>query len=143
MQLNIIEVLEFLKNKKNIITFPYFLSMTTKKELVEISSNRNISVKEREAKNLFSVIIKIDYSYDKEYEPSCFDLEDLCQNQEEKVYLMLPFTFYKLDKIIIDCDNYISDIELKIIGKKEILENKIKISQEIVYDHNLNIMKIK
>ena len=56
---------------------------------------------------------------------------------------MLPFTFYKLDKIIIDCDNYISDIELKIIGKKEILENKIKISQEIVYDHNLNIMKIK
>ena len=143
MQLNIIEVLEFLKNKKNIITFPYFLSMTTKKELVEISSNRNISVKEREAKNLFSVIIKIDYSYDKEYEPSCFDLEDLSQNQEEKEYLILPFTFYKLDKIIIDCENYIADIELKIIGKKEILENKIKISQELVYDHNLNIMKIK
>ena len=143
MHLNIIEVLEFSKNKKKKITFPYFLSMTTKKEFVENNFKEKISDKERKEKNIFLVVFKIDYSYDENYEPCCFELKDLSQYPEEEEYIVLPFTFYKLDNIIIDCDKFISEIDLKIIGKKEILEKKIKDSKEIGYDKELNIMKIK
>ena len=37
MQLNIIEVLEYLKNRGNLITFPSFLTMTGKKMLAELN----------------------------------------------------------------------------------------------------------
>jgi hypothetical protein len=143
MHLNIIEILEFLKNQKREITFPYFLSMTTKKEFVETKFKEKISDKERKEKSLFLVVFKIEYSYDEEYEPCCFELKDLSQYPEEEEYIVLPFTFYILDNIIIDCNKFISEIDLKIIGKKEILENKIKDSKEIEYDKLLNIMKIK
>ena len=116
IQLNIIEILELLKNKKSIITFPYFFHMTTKRQIAEISSKRNISDEKRKEKNLFSVIIKIDYLYDEEYEPSCFELKHLSPFPEEEEYIVLPFTFYIIDKITIDCDKYISDIEMRIIG---------------------------
>ena len=143
MHLNIIEILEFLKNQKREITFPYFLSMTTKKEFVETKFKEKISDKERKEKSLFLVVFKIEYSYNEEYEPCCFELKDLSQYPEEEEYIVLPFTFYILDNIIIDCNKFISEIDLKIIGKKEILENKIKDSKEIEYDKILNIMKIK
>ena len=143
MQLNIVDLLEFLKNSNYIITFPYFLSLKNKKEFAEIISKRNISDKERKEKEFYSVIITITYLYDDEYEPSVFNLKDLAQYPDEEEYILLPFTFLELNKINIDSNKFIADIELDIIGKKEILEDKIKDSKTVEYDTKKKIMFIK
>lgn len=140
--LNIIEILDFFKNLKNKITFPYFLYMTTKEELAESSSKRTFSEKEREKYNFFSVIITIKYLYKDEYEPSCFELKDLSQHPEEQEYIALPFTFYSVEKVDINCEKYTCDIELNVIGKKEILENKIKEPKKAIDINQENVLSI-
>ena len=143
LQLNIIDVLELLKNRNFIITFPNFVSMVTNKDFVEISSKRNISKDERKAKRFYSVIMTINYLYKDGYESCIIDLNDLAQYPDEKEYILLPFTFLKLYKIQIDSNKYIADIELEIIGKKEILEYKIKENKEILFDKKENIIYTK
>ena len=143
LQLNIIELLEYLKNEMNIITFPYFLSMVTKKDFAENTSKRNISDKTRKTKEFYSVIMKINYLYDSGYEPSAFNLKDLAQYPDEEEYILLPFTFLELKKVNIDSNKFTADIELDIIGKKEILENKIKESKTVEHNKKNKIMVIK
>jgi hypothetical protein len=48
-----------------------------------------------------------------------------------------------LKSIRIDSSKYIADLELDILGKKEILENKIKESKTIEFDEKQNIMFAK
>ena len=43
MELNIVELLEYLKNRNYNITFPYFFTMSDKKEFAEFTSKRNKS----------------------------------------------------------------------------------------------------
>ena len=143
MQLSIINVLEFLKNRNLKITFPYFFSMVTNKDLVGFSSKRNISDKERKEKGFYSVILTISYFHVDGFEPCVIDLTKLAQYPDEEEYILLPFTFLKLKKIIIDSNKLIADIELEIVGKKEILEYKIKDKKELQFDNNANIMFIK
>ena len=144
MQLKIVELLELLKNRNLKITFPYFFSMVNKKPFVDISSKRNLSSKERKEKEFYSVIMKIEYLYDEGYEPCVIDLNNLAQYpDEEEEFILLPFTFLTLKNIEIDSDKYTADIELEIIGKKEILEYKIKESKIIEYDKDEKIMIAK
>ena len=140
MQLNIVEVLEFLKNKLQLVTFPYFLPLTNKKDFVELVTKRNITKKHND---LFSVIIKIEYLYDDGYEPVVFDLKDLAQYPDEEEYILLPFTFLLLKNIKIDSEKFIVDIDMEIIGRTEILEKEIKEGKTIQYDNNKHIMFIK
>ena len=141
VQLNIVDLLEFLKNKNTLITFPYFFTLTTNKNFAEISSQRNNE--DIKNKDLFSVIMKIDYLYDDGYEPCIFDLRDLAPYPDEEDYIILPFTFMKLDTIKIDSNKLIADLELKVIGKEEILEDKIRGCKEIFYDKGRHIMFAK
>jgi hypothetical protein len=62
---------------------------------------------------------------------------------KEKEILYQPFSFYYVRKVLIDLNNYISDIFLETIGKKEILEEKIRIGKEIKYNEQENIMEVK
>ena len=142
IELNIIDLLEFLKNKKFPITFPYFFLMTTKKDIADISAKRKMPEKERKDKELYSVIMKIDYLYDDGYEPSIFDLKELAVYPDEEEYILLPFTFLLVKQVKIDSSKFFADIELQIIGKKEILEYKIKQSKEIKYDKKQHIMTV-
>ena len=140
MELNIVEVLEYLKNKNNLITFPYFLSMTTKKDFVELITKRNIK---RKNSDLFSVVIKIEYLYDDGYEPVVFDLKDLAQYPDEEEYILLPFTFLILKNIKIDSKNFTVDIDLEIVGKLEILETYMKDGKTIQYNEKNHIMFVE
>ena len=143
MELNIIDLLEFLKNKNLMITFPYFLSLINKKEFAEMFSKRHIPDKDRKANGFYSVILKIDYLYDDGYEPSVFNLKDLAQYPDEEDYILLPFTFLELKSINIDSSKFIADIELDIIGKKDIFENKIKDGKKVEFNPKKKIMFIK
>ena len=64
MELSIIDLLEYLKNRNYNITFPYFFTMSDKKEFANLTSKRYKSNKERKAKELYSVIMEIKYLYD-------------------------------------------------------------------------------
>ena len=133
MQLNIIEVLEYLKNRDNLITFPSFLTITGKKMLAELNSKGN-------KKFMFSVLMKIEYLYDDGYEPCVYDLTALQQYPDEEEYILLPFTFLHLKKIYFDLDKHTANIDLEIIGKQEILEKKIIKGKNIEYDKEHHIM---
>ena len=109
MQLNIIELLEFLKNFYHKVTFPYFFSMTTKKYLAEITSKRNIALNERNEQDLFSVI----FTYIHDNSSCVIEVKDLSEYPEEEEYILLPFSFFFVSKINIDTKNYMADIELK------------------------------
>ena len=87
--------------------------------------------------------MKINYLFDNGYEPSVFNLKDLSDSPDEQEFILLPFTFLKLKSIRIDSSKYIADLELDILGKKEILENKIKESKTIEFDEKQNIMFAK
>ena len=130
-QLNIVEVLEYLKNRNLLITFPYFFSMTKNKNIAELMSKRKMNKKN---KNLFSVIMTFEYQHNDGYEPSAFDLSDLSLYPDEEESILLPFTFLYLKSININSNNYIVDIDLEIIGKTEELEKKIKKGSIIEYD---------
>ena len=92
---DVIELMEYLKNRGLLITYPCFLKITEKKELAQVSSKRDMNYKN---KDLYSVIFKIDYFYQKGYEPSVIDLKDLLYYPDEYEYILLPFTFLKLKK---------------------------------------------
>ena len=141
LKLNIIEFLEFLKNNEKIITFPYFQSVTKNKECAELSSNRKSHLEKQNSNDLYSVIMTFNYSHQGDYEPSIYELKDLSQFPDEEEHVILPFTYMKVSKITTDSLNLICDIELEIIGKKEILESNIGDKTIIKYDFNQNIMR--
>ncbi len=113
-QLNIIDVLQYYKNKNSSIAFPYFLSMTTKRELAEKYSNRNIPDDERKTEAIFSVILQIEYLYGDNEQPCAFELKDLSPIPEEDEFILLPFTFMQVKKVDINPDKFIVDIRLQI-----------------------------
>ena len=140
MELSIIDLLEYLKNRNYNITFPYFFTMSDKKEFAEFTSKRNKSEKKRKSQELYSVIMKIEYLYDDGYEPCIYNLIDLCQYPDEEEYFLLPFTFLNLKNITIDSKKLTADIKLQVIGKKYILEKDIKEGKSIEFDKNNVIM---
>ena len=138
---DVIELMEYLKNRGLLITYPCFLKITEKKELAQVSSKRDMNYKN---KDLYSVIFKIDYFYQKGYEPSVIDLKDLLYYPDEYEYILLPFTFLKLKKIEINSTKLTADIELEIIGKDEVLEYQIGKSKGILeYNEKENKMYVK
>ena len=140
MELNIIDLLEYLKNRGYPITFPYFFTISDSKEFAEITSKRNKSKEERRAKGLYSVIMEIKYLYDEGYEPCIYNLKDLCQYPDEEEFIILPFTFLILKKVEIDSKQLIANLKLEVIGKMNILEKDIKESKSIEFDEKNKIM---
>ena len=94
-------------------------------------------------RNLFSVIFRITNKYKKNWISNGIDLSEGSFGIKEKEVLFQPFSFYYLKDVIIDLNKRIADIDLETIGKKEILEYKIKTGGKIVYDKELGIVKIK
>ena len=130
--------------------FPLFLFIEIWKRKRE--SDFNIATK---CKNLVDhwakrFIPQISYKLD-----CCFSVVFTVQNNNKKVIwgaieiinlnveeiIVLPFTFYHLKDIIINNEKYTCDICLQIIGKNEILEEKIKMGKSIKYNNEEDIME--
>ena len=141
--LNLLTILEFLKNKETLITFPYFFNFTINKEFAELTSKRYYYDGKKKDNELYSVMMKFDYLHDDGYEPSIFQLKYLMQYPEEEDYILLPFTFLKITKVKIDSIKFIADIDLSIVGKLNILENDIRKGKNLEYDDQNHLMVIK
>ena len=140
MQIDIINLFEYIKNENLLISFSNFMTVTSKKDFAILNSKRNQNLSERKDSHLFSVLMKIDYLYDNAYEPSIFDLSDLLPYPDEEEFIILPFTFFHLKKVIFDSKKMNADIYLDTIGKAEILEEKVKIGKKLKYDEKNHII---
>ena len=134
MQIDIINLFEYIKNEKFIISFSHFMTITSKKELAELNSQRNIPLDLRRNKNLFSVMITIHYLHDEGFIPSIFDISDLIPYPDEEEYIVLPFTFFELKKVTINERNMNVEIEMNVVGKREILEEKVKLGKKLGFN---------
>ena len=116
------------------------MMITQNKDLANLNSQRNIPLEDRKDKNLFSVIFNIKYSYDNGFEASIYDLGQLMPYPDEESFIILPFTFFYVEKIATDQKKMNADIDLVVIGKKEILEHKVKMGKKLTYDQKNTII---
>lgn len=143
MRLNIFDLFEFIKNENLFLSFSHFLTVTSKKELAILNSGRHQPLSDRNNKNLFSVMLHIEYLYDDAFEPCIFDLSELIPYPDDEEYIVLPFTFFQFKKIEIDEKKMNVDIKLSVIGKVKILEEDIKQGKKLFYDKDNHIMSTK
>ena len=142
MILNLIDLLPYKNCVGKIIVFPSFTSTTINNETCERFSGRKESVEYRKSEKIFSVIFYINFDLKSNWFPNGIDVHDISDYSEEEEILFQPFTFFKILKADIDFDQNIADIDLEVIGRKEILENKIKDNKIITYNMNEGIMEI-
>ena len=145
MRLNLINLLPYKNNVGKIIVFPSFTSTTMNQVVCETFSGRiddtDELVKARKSEKIFSVIFYISFDLKSNWIPNGIDVQDISCYSEEEI-LFQPFTFFKITKVDINFDKNIADIDLEVIGRKEILENKIKDNKMIIYNMKEGIMEI-
>ena len=90
----------------------------------------------------FSVIYKITNISKEDWISNGIDINSISKMKHEEEILFLPFTFFKVKDVKIDNEQYVAEIHLETIGKKEILEKEIKNGKEIKYNYIENIMEI-
>ena len=141
MQLSYIDLLPYEKNLGNIISFPNFTSSSSKLDVAKNFSNRNGSVESRKNSNLFSVILTITNKYKIGWVPIAINVRNISEYPTEEERIFQPFTFYKVNKVDINSDKYIADIDLETIGRKSILEEELKKGGKIRYNLKEGIME--
>ena len=65
------------------------------------------------------------------------------QNLMKKKYYFNLFLFFFVEDVKFDYENYTVDIDMEMISKKEILEEKIRKGRKIIYDKDLNLLVIE
>ena len=88
------------------------------------------------------MIFYINFNLKSNWFPNGIDVHGLSLYGYEKEILFQPFTFFKITKVDIDFDNNTADINLEVIGRKEVLEEKVKEGKMITYNEKEGIMEI-
>ena len=118
------------KNKKIILTS--FTSMTKDKEICK---------KFAKTSRQFSVLFEITNSFKEGWKSNGIDIQDISLRKSEQEILYQPFSFYIVTDVRIDIKKREAYIYLKTIGKKEILEEKIREGKNIRYNEQENIIE--
>ena len=120
-------------------------AFTSTSEAEKTARNFSGRVKAKEQYNkhkIFSVIFIITNNYHNDWVSNGINVQSLSVYDEKEI-LFQPFSFYRVEKIDINMEEYTADIYLETIGKTEILEEKIKKGKKITYNQGKNIMEIK
>jgi len=134
------EVLKFLQNIGNIITFPSFFSTTLDFGIAKYFS-RFTEPKETRY-GLFSIIYIININPRNGWISQGFNISELSYHQLEKEILFQPFCFFKLTQVKIEIENYLCYIHLELLGKKEIWELSLRMTNNIFYKPVENILEL-
>jgi len=129
--------------KGKIIIFSAFTSSSESKEFAEKWCQRGESKELYETSLKFSVLFIIKNNYKKNWISNGINIQNESEYDDEEEILFQPFSFYYVQDVKIDYNNYTADIYLETVGKKEILEDQIKFGKEIKYNEDDNIMEIK
>ena len=90
---------------------------------------------------MFSVILTITNKYKTGWVPIAINVRNISEYPTEEERIFQPFTFYKVNKVDINSDKYIADIDLETIGRKSILEEELKKGGKIRYNLKEGIME--
>lgn len=138
-----IALLPYERLKGKIILFSAFTSISEDISTAIFFSSREKIRELYEAKKYFSVIFKIK-NYFKNNCISCgINIQSISKYEEEKEILFQPFSFYFVRNVKFDYKKYTVDIDLEIIPKKEIFEEKIRNGGKVIYDKETNLMVIE
>ena len=136
-------LLPYIRAVGKVILLSSFTS-TSENEITAMNfSGRNDAEKQYKKNNIFSVIYIIHNNYKNNWVSNGINVQNESAYKSEKEILYQPFSFYLVKKVNIDIKNYIADIYLETVGKKEILEEKIKKGKSIEYNKNAQIMEVK
>ena len=136
-------ILPYERAKGKIIIFSSFTTTFKDEKIAETFSGRKSTNTLYNLKKRFSVIFIIKNNYKSNWISNGVDIEDISVYSKEREVLFQPFSFYYVRDVKIDINNYKADIYLETIGKKEILEEQIKMGKEIKYNEEEKIMEVK
>lgn len=142
MRLDIITLLPYKNCEGKLIVFASFTSTSIDLSPAKDFSFRNKSTEYRKNRGIYSVIFYINFNLKSNWFPNGIDVHGLSLYDYEKEILFQPFTFFKITKVDIDFDNNTADINLEVIGRKEVLEEKVKEGKIITYNEKEGIMEI-
>ena len=126
-----------------IIIISLFTSTTEDEEIALEFSDRENAEKNYKAKKKFSVIYKIkNYANNNNCIPCGIDIQGVSEYDDEKEILIQPFSFYFVKNVKFNYQKYTVDIDLELIPKKEILEEKIRKGKKNIYDKKTKLMII-
>ncbi len=134
-------LLPFERAVGKIILLTRFILTTNEEHIAKTNAGRGNEKQVYNTEHKFSVIFYITNLYSNEqWISNCINNE--FSHESDKKIVFLPFSFFRVIKVDLDVNNYKADIFLETIGKKEILEEKIRLGKEIKYNDNENIMEI-
>ena len=143
MKLPFSNVLAYERAKGKIIVLSAFTSTYQELIFAQRYSGRKHSISLYEGNLKFSVIFIIKNNLKKKWISNGIRIYDVSQYKKDKEILFQPFSFYYVRDVQISQKDFTADIYLETIGKKEILEEKIKLGKEIKYNEKENIMEVK
>ena len=136
-------LLPYIRAVGKVILLSSFTSTTENEKYARNFSGRDVAEKQYKKNNIFSVIYIIHNNYKNNWVSNGINVQNESAYKSEKEILYQPFSFYLVKKVNIDIKNYIADIYLETVGKKEILEEKIKKGKSIEYNKSAQIMEVK
>ena len=126
-----------------VILLSSFTSTSEKELTARNFSGRDKSKQQYKTNKIFSVIYIITNNFKQNWVSNGINVQQETVYKNEKEILFQPFSFYLVKKVDINKKNYTADIYLETIGKKEILEEKIKMGQKIEYNAANKMMEAK
>lgn len=142
IEMNFTDLLVYQRCKDKIFCFPSFTSTSESSDVAaEFASNQAKNLEERKKLNVFIVLMIINYKFSNGFVSYAIDTSKCSEYSYEKERLFLPFTFFKLNKIEIDYENYRAFIYVDSIGRKDILETKINENNRLKYN-KLGFMEV-
>ena len=134
MRLDISELLNYERFKGCILSFPSFTSTSTFIDYVadpDRYGGRLTSIPTRKQQGLFSVVLTIDYKFCEGAVPNVINIESISFFESESECLFLPFSFFKIKKVVIKLEDYECDIEVENLCRKFIFEEKMRDGYQI------------
>ena len=125
-----------------IILLSGFTSTSDNDEVARTWAGRGRETEVYKNSSKFSVVFTITNLHNNNWISNGIDIHDISKYKNEKEFLFQPFSFYKVKKVDFDVKGRKADISLETVGKKEILEMKIKENKEIKYNEIDNIMEV-
>ena len=142
IKLSYSSLLPYERAKGKVILLSAFTSTTESEDIARNFSGRNQTASLYNTRKKFSVILIITNQCKKNWIPNGVNIQKLSVYDEKEI-LYQPVSFYYVRDVQIDKKLYTADIYLEIIGKLEILEEKIKIGKKIEYNKKEKIMQVK
>ena len=139
-------ILPYIRAKGKAIILSSFIEASEDKSIAEKYAGREKSNLIYKTNLYFSVIFEIKNIYKNGWVPSGVSIlyysNNYIQKEKDNLNIFLPFTFYYVRDVIINTERKTANIHLETIGKREILEEEIKMGKKIEYNVKENIVQI-